>query len=64
MKDQSFESSLEKLEQASENLNREGISLEDAIKYYEEGVKHYKICKDILKESKQKIETFDKKVGE
>ena len=33
-------------------------SLEETIKYFEEGNKCYKLCKDILDSAKQKIEVY------
>lgn len=55
-----FEESLQKLEQASENLKKENLSLEDALKNFEEGIKYYKECSEILNSAKQKIETYTK----
>jgi len=55
-----FEETLAKLEKASENLKKENISLEDALKNYEEGIALYKECSDILNNAKQKIETYSK----
>lgn len=55
-----FEESLRKLEQASENLKKDNISLEDALKNYEEGIKFYNECSEILSSAKQKIETYTK----
>ena len=55
-----FEESLRKLEQASENLKKDNISLEDALANFEEGIKFYKECSEILESAKQKIETYTK----
>lgn len=55
-----FEESLKKLEQASENLKKDNISLEDAMKNFQEGIKYYKECSEILESAKQKIETYTK----
>lgn len=56
----SFEESLQKLEQASENLKKDSISLEDALANFQEGIKYYKECSEILNSAKQKIETYTK----
>ena len=56
----SFEEPLKKLELASEKLKSDNISLEDAIKNYEEGIKYYKECTEILENANQKIETLTK----
>lgn len=50
-----FEEAYKKLEDASSKLDKTDITLEEAIKNYEDGVKYYKICKDILEEAKGKI---------
>ncbi len=55
-----FEESLKKLEQASENLKKDNISLEDALMNFQEGIRYYKECSEILESAKQKIETYTK----
>ncbi len=55
-----FETMLKKLEEASQKLKSEEISLADAIKSYEEGIKYYNECNDILEKASQKIETLTK----
>ena len=55
-----FEETLLKLEKASENLKKDNISLEEAIRNYEEGIAYYKECSEILNSAKQKIETYSK----
>ncbi|MFR6257630.1 MAG: exodeoxyribonuclease VII small subunit [Anaerovoracaceae bacterium] len=59
-KNKSFESSLKKLEDISAKLKLDNISLEEVIKSYEEGIKYYKECSDILENANQKIETLTK----
>ena len=59
-KKSNFEEILQKLEQASENLKKDNISLEEALKNYEEGIAYYKECSEILNSAKQKIETYSK----
>lgn len=55
-----FETMLKKLEETSQKLKSEEISLADAIKSYEEGIKYYNECNDILEKASQKIETLTK----
>ena len=55
-----FETWLKKLEEASQKLKSEEISLADAIKSYEEVIKYYNECNDILEKASQKIETLTK----
>lgn len=55
-----FETVLKKLEVTSQKLKSEEISLADAIKSYEEGIKYYNECNDILEKASQKIETLTK----
>lgn len=56
----SFEEALRQLEASAEMLKKEGVTLEEAMKSYEEGILHYNQCADILNEAKQKIEIFSK----
>lgn len=54
----SFESSMKKLEEMSEKIRSEETTLDEAIRCYEEGIRCYNECSEILKNAKQKIETF------
>lgn len=56
----SFENSMKKLEEMSEKIRDNETTLDDAIKCYEEGIKAYKECSDILENTKQKIEVIEK----
>lgn len=56
----SFESSMAKLEEMAELIRDEETTLDDAIKCYEEGIKCYNDCSEILKNAKQKIEVYSK----
>lgn len=55
-----FEEALAKLEQTSENLKKDNITLEEALKSFEQGVEYYHQCSEILTNAKQKIETWSK----
>lgn len=55
-----FEEILQKLEEASNNLKKDNITLNNALKNYEEGIAYYKKCSEILNQAKQKIETYSK----
>lgn len=55
-----FEAAMEKLEKAADNLKNDSITLEEALKNYEEGLAYYKKCDAILKDAKQRIETYSK----
>ncbi len=59
-KKSTFEETLSKLEKTSENLKKENITLEDALKNFEEGIAYYQQCSEILNSAKQKIETYSK----
>lgn len=59
-KELSFEEALEKLELSAEQLRNEQVSLEDALKSFEEGIQYYNKCNDILKDAKQKIELYSR----
>lgn len=54
-----FEESFAKLKEVSEKISSEDTSLEDSIRYYEEGMKYYRECNEILKKAEQKIEIMD-----
>ncbi len=51
----SFKEALAALEKTAQTIKREDITLEEAMKAYEEGVKLYKTCDEILSEAKGKI---------
>lgn len=60
MKDKmSFEDALEKLNELSQKIKSSNIGLEESIACYEEGIKYYNICNEILSNAGQKIETYD-----
>lgn len=54
----SFETSIKRLKELSEKIRDEETSLDDAIQCYEEGIKCYTECSEILNNARQKIETF------
>ena len=62
MQDGKFEKALEELQKMSERIRSQETTLEEAISCYEEGMKQYKICSDILENAKQKIEIFEGEV--
>lgn len=55
-----FEEALKKLEASSENLKKENVTLEEALKSFEEGIAYYNQCSEILNSAKQKIDTYSK----
>lgn len=59
-KKKNFEETLKKLEEAAQKLKLDDIPLEEAMKSYEEGIKYYRECVDILDKAEQKIETLAK----
>lgn len=56
----SFEEAFEKLKKAEEKIASSENTLDDSIKAFEEGVKNYKICTEILNEAKGKIKDIEK----
>ena len=62
LENKSFEESLDTLEAITESLKDGNIPLKDMLKLYEEGIKYYKICYDILNSAKQQIEVYDKEL--
>lgn len=55
-----FEEALYKLEELSETIRDEETRLDEAVKCYEEGIRCYQICKEMLNETEQKIEVYAK----
>lgn len=58
--DISFENSLKKLEEIVEELEKGELSLDEALKLYEEGMQFSDQCLEKLNESKQKVEKLTK----
>ena len=59
-----FEEAMSGLGKAVQALNREDTPLDEAMKQYEEGIRYYHRCSEILQEAKQKIQQFDKETGD
>lgn len=53
-----FEEALAGLEKSAEALRKPGVALEEAMISFENGLKYYKKCQDILSDAKQKIEIY------
>ncbi len=51
-----FEKNLEKLEQIVQNLEKGELTLEDALKQFEEGIRLARQCEKALSEAERKIE--------
>jgi exodeoxyribonuclease VII small subunit len=54
-KDMDFEEALAKLEKITQELEGENLKLEDNIAKYEEGMKLYKYCREMLESKENKI---------
>ena len=50
-----FESSLERLEEIVQKLERGNLTLDESMKIFEEGVKLSKVCGDYLNDAEKKI---------
>ena len=55
-----FETALKKLEMIVENLENGDLSLEDALKQYEEGVRMADLCTKRLTEAEKKVQVLMK----
>ena len=53
-----FEDALKGLERSASDLMKPEITLEEALKSFEAGVRYYKQCDEILSAAKQKIEVY------
>jgi exodeoxyribonuclease VII small subunit len=58
-----FEKSLKRLEKIVGELEQGDISLDDALKRYEEGIELARGCSKMLKEAKTRVEKLMKKEG-
>lgn len=63
-KKRDFESSFEKLRACAAALNDPDVKLEKAIDNYREGIEHYKVCSEILKEASELIAVYDKETDQ
>ena len=61
MKKKSFEESLAKLEKITKALEEGDLSLEDSLKYFDEGVQLAEQCNSKLNDAQKKIEILLKK---
>ena len=61
MKKKSFEDALEKLEKITNELEEGDLSLEDSLKYFDEGVKLAEYCNSKLSDAQRKVEILLKK---
>lgn len=59
MKEQSFETSIERLEAIVTQLEAGNVSLEESVRLYEEGLNLAKACSEKLENAKQKIIEID-----
>lgn len=55
-----FKDALQLLESMAIKIKQPDTNLEESIGCYEEGMKQYRICNDILNEAKQKIQVFQR----
>ena len=62
-KEIAFENALERLEKIVNNLENGELSLEEALKAYEEGVRMADICSKRLTEAEKKVEVLMKTTG-
>jgi len=58
-KNPNFEESLKRLQEISEMLESEEVSLDESIKIYEEGIKLSKHCSTILEKAELKVQQLN-----
>lgn len=61
MKEKSFEDALKKLENITKELEEGDLSLDDSLKYFDEGVKLAEYCNSKLSDAQKKVEILLKK---
>ncbi|MDK2820071.1 MAG: exodeoxyribonuclease small subunit [Clostridia bacterium] len=59
-----FEEALKKLEEVVRILESEGVTLEDSLSYYQEGIKLVGLCRKRLKEAEGRLKALSIKNGE
>jgi len=55
IEEMSFEAAVKRLEEVASALEREGVSLDESLKLYEEGVKLIRYCNGLLEGAERKI---------
>lgn len=63
MKKKTFEDGLAQLENITKELEDGNLSLEDSLKYFDEGVKLAEYCNSKLSDAQRKVEILLKKDG-
>lgn len=63
-KNKNFEDSLKRLQEISELLENDNVSLEESIKLYEEGIKLSKECFSTLEKAELKVEELNSDLDE
>ena len=58
MQDMHFEKAMERLEKITVELSREGITLDESLALYEEGVALARMCDKCLEDTERKIKTL------
>ena len=56
--DMNFEASMKRLDEISTSLEKENVSLEDALALYEEGVKLVRKCNEQLENAERKVKAL------
>ncbi|AHF97511.1 MAG: exodeoxyribonuclease VII small subunit [Desulfurella sp.] len=56
----SFEQALKRLEEIAQKLEQENLNLEDALKYFEEGMELSKFCSLTLQKAENKVKVIMK----
>lgn len=58
MQNMNFEAAMERLEKITVELSRDGITLEESLALYEEGVALARICNQRLEDTERKIKSL------
>lgn len=54
----SFEEAVKKLDDIVQSFNSSDLSLDEAVNNYEEGMKMYKYCRDLIEKAENKFQSI------
>ena len=59
MAEKTFTESMKKLQDAAAEIGKQATTLEDSLRFFEEGMKEAEYCREILDSAEQKIQIYE-----